>query len=364
MLFESFSFSGLDLKNRIVRSATYEKRADEDGFVTASLIGLYEGLAQGGTGLIITGNALVHPSGRSVGGMLCIHADHYVKGLRQLTDAVHENGGLIAIQLVHGGRQCFPVLLGGAPPLAPSEVHDPSIRVTPRAMTDGEIWETVEAFADAARRARLAGFDAVQIHGAHGYLVSEFLSAHTNRRDDYWGGDEERRFHFLEEVYKAMRREAGTDFPVLIKMNAEDGVAGGLDAAGAARIARRLEALGIDAIEVSGGMYEAGQMTVRPDIKSEDREAYFRQAGRSIRAAVRVPLMLVGGMRSRAVMEDVLGRGEADLISLSRPLIREPNLPELLRNGKEKADCISCNGCMRFTRLDVVRCVQLGKEKA
>lgn len=357
MLFEPFSFSGLNLRNRLVRSATYEKRADEDGFVTESLIELYRDLASGGVGLIITGNALVHPSGRTITQMLCVHSDMYIKGLRELAAAVHELGGVIAVQIVHGGRQCFPLLLGGSQPIAPSAVYDPSTKVMPRAMSDEEIWKMVDAFADAARRVRIAGFDAVQIHGAHGYLVSEFLSPHTNRRDDYWGGDEERRFHFLEEVYKAVRKEVGEDYPVLIKMNADDMVEGGLKAEEAVRIARRLEELGIDAVEVSGGMYESGPKTAEPDILSVDREAYFREAGRRFKKKLGIPVMLVGGMRSRSVMEDVLGKGEADLISLSRPLIQEPDLPNKFREGKEKADCISCNGCMRFQELDVVRCV-------
>ncbi len=358
MLFEPFSFSGLDLRNRLVRSATYEKRANEDGFVTDSIIELYEDLTRGGIGLIITGNALVHPSGRSIPRMLCIHSDIYIRGLRKLTTAVHGLDGVIAIQLVHGGRQSFPVLLGGNPPLAPSAVYDTSTKIMPRAMTDSEIWEVIDAFADAARRARIAGFDAVQIHGAHGYLVSEFLSPYTNRRDDYWGGDEERRFHFVEEVYKAMRKEVGEDYPIMIKMNADDLIEGGLKVDEAVRIASRLEESGIDAVEVSGGMYESSQMTAQPDILSPDQEAYFRDSGKVFKSSLHVPVMLVGGMRSRSVMEDVLRKGEADLISLARPLIAEPDLPNKFKEGKEKADCISCNECMEFEKLDVVKCIQ------
>lgn len=359
MLFESFSFSGLHLKNRLVRSATFEKRADDDGFVTESIINLYEGLTRGGLGLIITGNSLVHPSGRSVVQMLCIHSDIYIQGLRKLTNAVHRLGGIIAIQLVHGGRQSFPILLGGNDPIAPSAVYDTSTKIMPKAMTDTEIWEIIDAFAGAARRARIAGFDGVQIHGAHGYLVSEFLSPHTNRRDDYWGGDEERRFHFLEEVYKAMRKEVGEDYPIMVKMNSDDLIQGGLKVEEAARIARKLEEMGIDAVEVSGGMYESSEKAAQPDILSPEDEAYFRNSGRLFRKNLNIPVILVGGMRSRSVMEDVLRKGEADLISLARPLIREPDLPNKFKEGKEKADCISCNGCMDFEKLNVVKCIQL-----
>lgn len=359
MLFDQFNLAGIELKNPIVRSATYEKRADVDGFVTDALVEFYKELTKGGIGLIITGNALVHVSGRSVPQMLCIHNDHYIDRLKRLTDAIHSLDGKVVIQLVHGGRQCFPILLGGERPLAPSEVYDPVTKVIPKAMSNEEIWEIIEAFGDAARRAMYAGFDGVQIHGAHGYLVSEFLSPHTNRRDDYWGGDEERRFHFLEEVYKAMRREVGNNYPILIKINADDFIEGGLRPEESLRIAKRLEELGIDAIEISGGMYESGTKTAQPNILNKEQEAYFRDSSRLFKKELNVPIMLVGGIRSKDVAEDILKRGDADLISLSRPLIREPDLPNKFLAGKEKADCISCNGCMRFMKLDVVKCTQI-----
>lgn len=359
MLFEPFSLARMQLGNRMVRSATYEKRADVDGFVTDELIAFYEELALGGAGLIITGNALVHVSGRSVPQMLCIHNDFYIDKLRRLVDTVHRRDGKIVLQLVHGGRQCLPSFLGGMQPIAPSGVYDPSTRVMPREMTNEEIWEIVEAFGEAAGRAQYAGFDGVQVHAAHGYLVNEFLSPHTNRRTDYWGGDEERRFHFLEEVVKAMRKETGAAYPLMIKMNADDFVEGGLGPAESLRTALRLEDLGVAAIEVSGGMYESGGRTVQTGILAPGQEAYFRTLARRFKERVAVPVMLVGGLRSRSVMEEVLGSGDADLVSLSRPLIREPDLPERFRAGKEKADCISCNGCMRFLKLDKVTCTQL-----
>jgi 2,4-dienoyl-CoA reductase-like NADH-dependent reductase (Old Yellow Enzyme family) len=357
-LFEPFSFAGLDLRNRMVRSATYEKRADVDGFVTDSLIDLYKELAHGGIGLIITGNALVHPSGRSVPQAICIHNDHYIDRLKELTDAVHSLDGRIIMQLSHGGRQCFPSLLGGAQPIAPSAIYDPATRITPRAMDDSEIWELVDAFADAARRALYAGFDGVQIHAAHGYLVNEFLSPHTNRRDDYWGGDEERRFHFIEEICDAIRKEVVSTFPIMVKMNADDFIEGGLTPADSLRTAVRLQTSGIGAIEVSGGMFESGKMTVRPNIEKEEQEAYFREAAGLFARELFIPVMIVGGIRTRSIAEDILQKGDADLISLSRPLLREPDLPKKFMQGKERADCISCNNCMRFQKLDMIKCTQ------
>jgi 2,4-dienoyl-CoA reductase-like NADH-dependent reductase (Old Yellow Enzyme family) len=358
-LFEPFSFAGLDLKNRMVRSATYEKRADVDGFVTDALIDFYKDLAMGGSGLIITGNALVHLSGRSIPQLICIHNDHYTVKLRQLTDAVHKLDGKIVMQLAHGGRQCFPSLLGGKHPIAPSAVYDPSTKITPLAMANEEVWEIIDAFADSARRALHAGFDGIQIHAAHGYLVSSFLSPHTNRRGDYWGGDEERRFHFIEEIYEAIRKEVGSVFPIMAKMNADDFIEGGLRPAESLRIAKRLQALGFSAIEISGGMFESGKMTVRPNIEKEEQEAYFRAAAGSFARELEIPVMVVGGIRSRGIAEDILQKRDADLISLSRPLIREPDLPNKFIAGKERADCISCNNCMRFLKLDMIKCTQI-----
>jgi len=358
-LFEQFSLAGMKLRNRIVRSATYEKRADVDGFVTDSLVDMYRELADGGAGLIITGNALVHPSGRSVPQAICIHNDHYVDGLKRLTDIVHSHDCKIVMQLSHGGRQCFPSLLGGGQPIAPSAVYDPSTKIAPRAMDDAEIWTLIYAFADAARRAMYAGFDGIQIHAAHGYLVSEFLSPHTNRRDDYWGGDEERRFHFIEEIYEAIRKEVVSTFPIMIKMNGDDFIEGGLKLPEALRIAGRFQSLGIGAVEISGGMFEAGKMTVRPNIETIEQEAYFRAATGMFTGKLSIPVMIVGGIRSRSVAEDILQKNEADLISISRPLIREPDLPLKFMQGKERADCISCNNCMRFIKLDMVRCTQI-----
>ncbi len=359
MLFDRFSLRGITVDNRMVRSATYEKRADVDGFVTDALIEFYKELTLGGIGLLITGNILVHISGRSAPQMLCLHNDFYVEKLRRLADAIHKRDGKVIAQLNHGGRQCLPSLLGGQQPMAPSEVYDPSTRVTPREMLNEEIWEIIEAFGTAARRAMHAGFDGVQIHGAHGYLISQFLSPHTNRRHDYWGGDEERRFHFVEEVYKVVRDEVGLHHPVLIKMNGDDFLEHGLTPGGSLTIAQRLEALGIDAVEVSGGMFESGSKTAQLDILNQDQEAYFRETSRLFKKSLRVPVITVGGIRSRSVAEDVLQKGDADLVALSRPLIREPDLPNKFREGKEKADCISCNGCLRIMKLDVVKCTQL-----
>lgn len=358
ILFSPFSIRGLSLRNRIVRAATYEKRADADGFVTGEILDLYRALARGGAGLIITGGALVHYRGRAFPRMLCVHSDNYIEGLRRLSDAVHAEDGKICLQIMHGGAQCRPELLRGLPALAPSEVYEPSLGIAPKAMTDEEIWEAIESFGDATRRAEESGFDALEIHGAHGFLISSFISPFTNKRDDYWGGDAERRFHFLEEVFKSVKASAPPDFPVILKINADDMLEGGITARESLVYAERLEAMGLSAVEISGGMRQSKVKTARPDISRVEDEAYFRPYGRMFKERLKIPVIVTGGMRSGAVMEQVLERGEADFIGIGRPLIREPDLPLKLKGGKEKADCISCNGCLNIDTLKRVACVQ------
>ncbi|MBF0516094.1 MAG: NADH:flavin oxidoreductase [Nitrospirae bacterium] len=364
MLFEPYVLKDITLSNRMVRSATYEKGADADGFVTPKLIALYEELARGGVGLIVTGGAPVAPSGIFVPQMVAAYDDKYIAGLSALPAAVHAIGGRIALQIAHGGRQCYPEMLNGQQSIAPSAVHEPVLNITPREITEEEIWTVIHAFGQAARRAKAAGFDGVQIHGAHGYLVSQFLSSHTNRRSDSWGGDEDRRFRFLEEVYKAIRRAVGGDYLVFIKINGSDHLCcGGLRPDESLRVAQRLEALGIDAVEVSGGMYESTLRPARTKILHKEDEAYFKDTAALFKMSLSIPVILVGGIRSRIVAEEMLERGYADLISLSRPLIREPDLPRKFMAGKDRAECESCNACMNFRRLDTVKCVPLQKLK-
>lgn len=360
LLFTEKKIGSLEIKNRIIRSATYEKMATENGEVTDRLTECHRELARGGAGLIVTGHAFVHPMGKVSHFMTGIHKDDMIPGLRRLTDSVHKEGGKICIQINHGGRQVDKKAIGGKTPLAPSPVPDRINKTSPREMTDGEIQEVIEAFCLASERAKMAGFDAVQIHGAHGFLISEFISPYTNRREDIWGGSLENRMRFPLEVYSGVRRVVSKDYPVLIKLNSEDFLEGGLEVKESIAIALELEKEGIDAIEISGGMREAKLGAARRDILEEDMEAYFLANAREFRKALNIPLILVGGLRSRRVMEGVLEEGTVDFVSMSRPLIREPDLPGKMKEGKEKADCISCNGCFGL-KLEYTRCTQVKK---
>jgi 2,4-dienoyl-CoA reductase-like NADH-dependent reductase (Old Yellow Enzyme family) len=333
-----------------MRSATAECLATEPlGRATPALADLYRGLAEGGVGLIVSGHAYVAPEGKAHPEMLSAHCDQMVPGLQTLAQAVHEAGGRVALQINHGGRQCDPAC---APErLAPSAVPLPSqAECPPREMKPAEIVAAVEAYAQAARRAKEAGFDAVQIHAAHGYLVGQFLSPHTNRRQDRWGGDFEGRLRFLASVCEAVRGQVGSDYPLFVKLGMADNldrVPDGLTPEDGARIAGRLADLGLDAIEVSGGYGGGrGDFNIRLGVGKKAPEAYFRALARRAKAATPLPVILVGGLRSREAMEGVLASGEADMVALCRPLVCEPDLPLRLQRGETEASkCISGGRC-------------------
>jgi len=371
LVFEPEEIGGMLVKNRLVRSATYEGMASEDASVTGELVELYKTLAEGGVGLIITGYAYVQPSGKPLPRQTGIDRDDLIPGWRKIAETVHEHGDgcKVAIQLVHCGRQSFFL----EKTVAPSAVLDPFSSNMPREMTIEEIEETIEAFAEAARRTKEAGFDAVQLHAAHGYLLSQFLSPHTNRRTDEYGGSTENRIKIVEDIYKRTVEKAGKDFPILIKMNVDDFLEGGIDLDESRKIAERLSKMGFAAIETSGGMDETAMRDkeelgwtpvyppfCRTNIRSKDKEAYHLPYAREIKKVIDVPLILVGGIKSLDVIEKILAEGSADFVALSRPLIREPDLPNrwLKGTGGLTADCISCNGCVGSLVEGGVRCIQ------
>jgi len=345
MLFEPIEIAGLHFSNRFVRSATHEWLAGEDGTPTPAIGEMYEELAKYEVGLIISGYSYVNPAGKSSERQQGIYDDRFIGPYRQITERVHKYTSKIALQIVHGGRQAlttpeYPHAL------APSAVKDSSSGITPQAMTKEQIHETIEDFARAVRRAQTAGFDAVQLHVAHGFLLSSFISPYTNNRTDKWGGSVENRTRIIVDIIRRARELVGEDFPIMAKMNATDGFGDmGLDAPECVDLAVALESAGICAIEVSGGIFEAGEVMSRTGINSQEREAYFREYARMIKQGVGIPVILVGGLRSRTVMEEMLASGYADMVSLCRPLIREPDLVVKFREGAHEVECVSCNGC-------------------
>jgi len=369
ILFQPMKIRNMELRNRFVRSATYDQCAEKNGHVTETQIKLFSELADGGISLIITGLTYVHPSGQLAPFESSIANDDCIPGFKSLTAAVHDRGAKIAVQLYHTGRENAKFLkVKHQQAIAPSFVsHDPYFTQDYRQMSEDEIWEIVGAFGDAAGRAQEAGFDAVQVHAAHGYLLSQFLSPFTNRRDDKWGGSLNNRLRFHSELCRNMRGKVGEDYPLLIKIGVQDGLPGGLEFIEGRRAAQLLAKWGFDALEISQGLrgrsYEESEF--RTQIDSIEREAYFRPWCREIKSCVNVPVMMVGGLRTFQLMEQVIQDGEADFISLSRPFIREPHIINEWKSGNRcRATCISCNKCLEALRKGKpLHCVQKKAEK-
>jgi 2,4-dienoyl-CoA reductase-like NADH-dependent reductase (Old Yellow Enzyme family) len=361
-IFERTTLAGMKLENRLVRSATWEGLADAAGRVTPALLRIHEDLADGGVGLIISSYMYVQKVGQQSSGQIGVDRNDLIPGLESLADAVHTHGGKIVAQIVHCGGQSDRRRNGNQVPIAPSAVESPGYPVIPRAMTEDDIHSVINDFAAAARRVQAVGCDGVQLHGAHGYLLAQFLSPLRNLRTDRYGGSLENRARFGLDVYRAVRQAVGGAFPVMIKLNANDFLEGSTTEDDASFLAAALAAEGIDAIEVSGGTPGSGKLgAARPEIREPADEAYFRPQAEAIRrAAPDVPLMLVGGLRSIEVIDELLANGVADYASMSRPLIREPGLPNRWRGGdRQRAGCISCLGCFApASRGDGIRCVR------
>ena len=347
-LFDETEIKGLKIRNRIVRSATWEGMCEPDGRPTKKLIRCNCELAAGGVGLIISGFAFVRREGKQLPGKMGIHTDDFADNYKELSAAVHDAGGKIAIQLVHAGGQT-DTRNAGRKPLAPSAVVVEQFPELPDELTGDDIKSIAGAFGEGAQRAKAWGFDAVQLHGAHGYLINQFLSPLTNRRLDGYGGSIENRSRFLLEVYRAVRAAVGSDYPVLIKMNAADNLADGLEIDDAVVAAKKLAEAGIDAIEVSAGTPASGEKNpARQKINKPEKEGYNLELARRIKNAVGCPVMVVGGFRSYEVAEKTISEDGLDYVAMSRPLIREPNLPDRWRQGdRSPAKCISCNSCFR-----------------
>lgn len=361
-LFESSEIAGMQLSNRFIRSATWEGMGKEDGAVTPKLVKVMAELAAGGVGLIISGYAYVRPDGHANPWQIGVYKDELIPGLQEITAAVHEAGGKIVMQLAHAGHFTSRKLIG-QPPLVVSN-YEGLARSPRKEISIDDIGELVKAFADAARRARAAGFDGVQIHAAHGYLLSQFLSPIFNRRLDEYGGSLVNRARILLEIYKATREVVGDNFPVLIKINCRDFSENGLSLEDSVQAASLLADAGLDAIEVSGGLLTGGKLSPsRPGIDSEEKEAYFSEELKAFRKAIHIPLILVGGIRSFEVAERLVQDGLADYIAICRPLIREPDLINRWKSGDRRpAECLSDNLCFKPGLAgEGVYCVVAGK---
>jgi 2,4-dienoyl-CoA reductase-like NADH-dependent reductase (Old Yellow Enzyme family) len=346
-LFSDGRIAGLRLKNRLARSATAENawRGDE---ISGEGLNLYRSLAAGGVGLIITGHMAVAPAGRANDWQTRIDQDGAIASLRKLSGVVHatDKECKVVAQVSHAGMQ------GQASErVGPSTTGWPRLKAPPRALTPKEVEEIAASFAQAVRRAQNAGFDGAQLHAAHGYLLSSFLSPYTNTRQDRYGGSLEKRVAIVREIIERARLLVGPGFPILIKVNCDDQAQGGIDIGNFPQLAKELERAGAQALEISGNN------PIRENISSPEEQSYFAKYAKEL--DLKIPVILTGGNRSVERLEQLATAGVAQFLGFARPLLREPDLPArwLEGRGTPEAACISCNRCIRgYAKGMVTRC--------
>ncbi len=348
-LFDKSGISSIELSNRTVRSATWTGTGDERGFVTDLTCEFYNRLSRGGVGLIISGYQYVMPNAIQLPHMIGNYDDAQVPGLKKLAETVHAGGGKLVGQIVHTGFRANPKLFPQEGEIwAPSEINDPTVKHKVKAIPKNQILDLIQAYANAARRLKQAGFDGVQLHGAHGYGINQFLSPCWNQRGDSYGGSLSNRYRILGETLEAVRGEVGSDWPIMIKLSGADFVEKGMGIGETLEVGKRLADDGIDAIEISGGSASSpkNQGPVRTKIVQDNDEAYFADLAAQFKENVKVPIIAVGGFRSLQKIEEIIKNNIADYVSMARPFIREPRLVNRWLGGDiSRATCISCNGC-------------------
>jgi len=358
MMDQPWKLGTLEIKNRLIRSATDEALSTENGAPTQRLIDVNIELAKGGVGLIIAGTAYISREGKWGKNSTGIDNDRLIKPLSRLCRAVRKAGGILAAQLLHCGSTINPAILTEKEALfGPSAMIDPVCGHPVEELSKNHILKIVDDYAKAALRAKNAGFRAVQIHAAHGYLINQFLSASRNRRKDQYGGPINNRALILYQVYEAIRGAVGKEFPVFIKMSAYDGFSGGVEPEETAQVASKLDTMGIDAIEVSAGTPE-GAIKGGWDhiIPAPFKEGSLLKYALQVKEEVNCPVITVEGWRDPLEITKALYR--IDAISMSRPFIREPNLVNRWLNGDlSPALCISCNKCLDLTLKSGLSCI-------
>lgn len=391
MLFNETVISGISVKNRIIRSATHDGLADENGAPCEKLIAKYEHLSKNEIGCIITGYAAVSKNGVSpYPRMMKIFDDGVIDKYKELTDAVHRHGTPVILQIAHCGRQTSSKAIG-VQKVAPSNVLHAFYPDKAKELTETEILDIIDDFVSASVRAEKAGFDGVQLHGGHGYLLHDFLSPYGNRRKDRWGGSLENRCRIVEMIIRGIKEK--TDLPVWIKLSAEDNRKGGMNIESSVEICKRLETAGCDAIEVSCGTVQDGMNTMRSELMPMDAVFRYREPCASfpkilskialpaanlinplikqpkplenfnvdnaaiIKKNVSVPVIVVGGIHKVSDMKNIISEGKADFVSMCRPFICEPDLAKKLRNGQTQAKCIMCNYCGLVIEKEPTRCL-------
>jgi len=364
-LFSPKKIGNVEVKNRIIRSATWTGTATEDGYVTDKLINFYNKLAEGGTGLIISGYIAIEPAGAATPYMACWFDDSYTPGQKKLVKSVHEYSDVkIAAQIAHTGNNLMKL---DYEPVGPSAVWNWRLKKECRELTAIEIEDISKKFVDVGCRAYESGYDMLQLHGAHNYLLSDFVSPLANKRTDDYGGSTEKRCKILVDIYEQLRDIIGKNFPIFIKLNTRDYCEGGLTLEEASNIAKILINTGYDAIEPSSGIVDyrfTGKKTYAAVVfKTEEEGNYFLPNVNALKPIMKDrPIILMGGVRNPITADNILKDNIADFIAMSRPLIREPDLPNRWKSGDSTpAHCINCNGCGGASKKGGTYCVQLEK---
>ncbi|HHT9152376.1 MAG TPA: oxidoreductase, partial [Candidatus Hypogeohydataceae bacterium YC40] len=343
-LFSPFKIGSMEVKNRIVMPAMETHLCDPEGFVTSEIISYYCTRVDGGVGYITVENTSIEPAGRINDGMLCVHEEKYVDGLKRLVDEVHGLGGKIVIQLNHAGKEALTYFTGMGT-VAPSPIPSPLTRIMPRELSVPEIEALVERFANGAERVFKTGADGVEVHMAHGYLVNQFLSPESNIRTDRYGGSREGRARFALEIVQAIRAKVPKDFPLICRISADEYTEKGIKLEESRVIAKLLESAGASALHVSACNSASAVYNI-PCYYLE--EGCFIHLAAGIKAVVKVPIITVGRILRPEMAEEVLEEGKADLVSMGRTLIADPYWPKKVEEGRmeEIRPCISCNRCI------------------
>jgi 2,4-dienoyl-CoA reductase-like NADH-dependent reductase (Old Yellow Enzyme family) len=394
VLFEPFNIGVMTIAGRIIKTATTETMSTVDGFVTDELVAFYEPYAEAGTPLIITGNFYTQRSGRVYNRMPGADHDDKIAGMKRIADIAHKHGSKICAQLSHAGRQVFQPSATDDP-VSASAVSDKFSGIKPREMRIDEIHSFVDGFARAAERCQRAGFDAIQIHAAQGYLLSQFLTPYTNRRKDAYGGSFENRLRILIDILRAVRERVGENYPILIKLNGDDALPlrKGLKTPAFVEIARVLQNHGLDGVEVSVGHYESGFPTIRgnfnrffdtllnkgvgqeyPRLKQlsmrltkgilaalsnwlwPHSEGFNLAYAEQFKRTLKIPVICVGGFSGSQAMAEAINKGQCDAVSIARAMIADPYLVRHIRNQEPGPECRFCSACLAHIGTRSVDC--------
>lgn len=357
-LFKPIKIGTMEVKNRFVKPPMGSNLADIDGYVTQEMVDYYAENAKGGFGLITIEVTAVDPKGKAIINEPGLWRDDQIEGYRKLADVIHENGSKMSVQLHHAGRQTVGALINGSQPVSASPIPCPFCQEVPEELTTGEVYEMIEKFVDAAERAKKAGADAVEVHGAHGYLVSQFMSSYSNRRVDEFGGSLENRTRFPRLIVEGIRYRLGNDFPIIFRISGEEKTVGGRTIPETRAIARMMEETGVNAMHIAAGTYASldwiwGAM--------DSPLAYMANFAEEVKKSVNIPVITVGRINDPYIAEELVASGRADMVSIGRQSIADPHFPNKVLTGKtnEIAPCIACHqGCTEEMLLgNQIRCV-------